>query len=359
MTRAIVALAVLSMAIAFFVPLWEILLWAPQYPEGLQMYIWLNHLSGDVEIINGLNHYIGMAEIHEQMFPEFGFMGYVLIGIILFGLVPAITGKYKWLIAFVAFLALCGGVGLWDFWHWSYNYGHNLDPKAAIQVPGMSYSPPLLGYKALLNFVAYSGPAIGGWILISAGTLTGGMLFWEILRRRKKAAPAQTSSVESTSSASAVSTGILMITAGGLLSSCNATPVAIDYGHDECASCQMLISDAKFAAEWITEKGKIYKFDDLGCLYDFITDEHLRGQGYMTSFEANETFLSLDSAMLLQHPGLRSPMRSHIAAFSDPPSAEAIADKLGRDQGKLLTWADFLHGKADAEAAENKSITTN
>jgi copper chaperone NosL len=58
---------------------------------------------------------------------------------------------------------LIGAVaGLVDFWLWSYDYGHNLDPTAAIKVPGMSYQPPLIGSKQLLNFVATSWPALGG-----------------------------------------------------------------------------------------------------------------------------------------------------------------------------------------------------
>ena len=60
---------------------------------------------------------------------------------------------------------------MYDFWRWEYNYGHNLNPDAAIIVPGMAYQPPLIGFKQLLNFGAYSMPDIGGWIFVSAGAL--------------------------------------------------------------------------------------------------------------------------------------------------------------------------------------------
>ena len=70
--------ASLSLIATYFLPLWRIDLWAPQYPEGLSMQIWLNKLSGQVEIINGLNHYIGMAHIKEEMFPEFKFLSYIV-----------------------------------------------------------------------------------------------------------------------------------------------------------------------------------------------------------------------------------------------------------------------------------------
>ena len=77
-TRILLAIAALAMASGYYLPLWEIQLWAPQYPEGLNMKIWLNHLSGAFDIINGLNHYIGMKQIKQEMFPEFHYMGYVL-----------------------------------------------------------------------------------------------------------------------------------------------------------------------------------------------------------------------------------------------------------------------------------------
>ena len=73
---------------------------------------------------------------------------------------------------FFALLVLAGIAGLYDFYQWGSDYGHNLDPTAPIKVPGMSYQPPLLGTKELLNFVAYSGPDTGGWIMVAAGGLT-------------------------------------------------------------------------------------------------------------------------------------------------------------------------------------------
>ena len=76
-SRIIIALGSLSLIATFFLPVWFIFLIAPQYPEGLTMNIWLNKITGQVEIINGLNHYIGMKHIKAEMFPEFGYLIYV------------------------------------------------------------------------------------------------------------------------------------------------------------------------------------------------------------------------------------------------------------------------------------------
>ena len=168
-TRIILALAAFSLGATYFLPLWQIQLWAPQYPEGLTMKIWFNRISGDYEIINGINHYIGMKSIKAEMFPEFKFMGALIGVLIVVGLLPALTGRRRWLQVFAGLLCVGGALGMIDFYVWCYDYGHNLNPKAAISVPGMSYDPPLIGYKNLLNFVVYSGPDYGGWVLIVVG----------------------------------------------------------------------------------------------------------------------------------------------------------------------------------------------
>ena len=89
----------------------------------------------------------------------------------------------RWI--FLGALLLTGIIGLYDFYQWGYDYGHNLDPTAPIKVPGMSYQPPLIGTKKLLNFTAYSGPDTGGWIMVSSGLLTCIALIIERTKNRK------------------------------------------------------------------------------------------------------------------------------------------------------------------------------
>ena len=178
-SRIALAITSLILGAAYFVPLWRILLWAPQYPEGLEMKIWINTLSGDVKIISALNHYIGMRHIEVSMFPEFGYMIYIVGFIILAGMVCALVGKRVMLVAFVLLLAATALAALVDFYLWGYDYGHNLNPKAAIKIEGMSYQPPLIGTKVLLNFTAFSGPDLGGWIFIGVGLVLFCVLIYE------------------------------------------------------------------------------------------------------------------------------------------------------------------------------------
>lgn len=185
-SRIAIILSALLMVSAYFVPLWRILMWAPQYPEGLGMHIWIDNITGDVKIISALNHYIGMRHIEVSMFPEFQYMIYIVAFLIAVGLLTSIINRRVMLYLYTAFIIICGIAALVDFYLWGYDYGHNLDPHAAIVVPGMAYQPPVIGTKQLLNFTAFSGPDVGGWIFIAAGSLAIVALAYEIYYSRKK-----------------------------------------------------------------------------------------------------------------------------------------------------------------------------
>ncbi|HEX5200515.1 MAG TPA: hypothetical protein VFW27_11310 [Actinoplanes sp.] len=187
-SRLVVALASLLLLAVYVTPLWRIELVAPQYPEGLGLRIWVNQITGlkpnDLNSINGLNHYIGMRAIEPAAIPELRFMPQLLAAAVAAGLVVALAGRRWLLYAWAGLFTLGAAVGLGDFWKWGYEYGHQLDPHAAIKVPGMSYQPPLLGSKQLLNFHATSWPDVGGWIAILAlvFVLGAAMLEWRRAR---------------------------------------------------------------------------------------------------------------------------------------------------------------------------------
>jgi copper chaperone NosL len=169
-TRFLLVIGFLIGLAALRLPLWEVRLGAPQYPEGLGLRIHAHTVTGikehDLDNINGLNHYIGMKPITPEAIPELRYMPW-LIG---------------WLIAF----ALLGAVGLWDFWRWEYDYGHNLDmEKAIIIVPDMTYQPPLIGSKQLLNFTATAWPGLGT-IALGISFLTGAGV-WFVTRPKRAA----------------------------------------------------------------------------------------------------------------------------------------------------------------------------
>jgi copper chaperone NosL len=169
-SKIIITIASLILVLTFFFPIWYIDLEAPQYPEGIGLEIWLNKIIGqkphDLENINGLNHYIGMKTIVPDAIPELKIMPYIMIFLISFGLITAFLKKRFLVHVWVALFIIVAAIGLYDFYMWEYDYGHNLNPHAAIKIPGMAYQPPLIGSKMLLNFNAISMPDISFYILV-------------------------------------------------------------------------------------------------------------------------------------------------------------------------------------------------
>lgn len=171
---------------SLFVPLWRIELDAPQYPEGLVLQLHANKIGGDVDVINGLNHYIGMATLHTENFFEFKVLPYIFGAFGIFAFVLIFINKRKAVLWFLTTFVLFIALSAVDFYRWNYEYGHNLNPNAAIIVPGMAYQPPLLGFKQLLNFGAYSIPDVGGWMLTAGGLLLA-IIVWIEYKTKKTA----------------------------------------------------------------------------------------------------------------------------------------------------------------------------
>ncbi len=162
--------ASLILGFSFLFPLWSISLNAPQYPEGLGIYIYVYKLEGhkdnDLNSINGLNHYIGMKIIDKDAIPELKIIPFFMIFMMIFGLIIAFVKNYKFKLVWLGIFFLGGIIGMVDFYQWEYDYGHNLSPTAIIKIPGMSYQPPLIGTEQLLNFEAGSFPHIAFFIIL-------------------------------------------------------------------------------------------------------------------------------------------------------------------------------------------------
>lgn len=191
--RWLLVVAAALMATVYVLPLWRVELIAPQYPEGLGMLIRVNGVDGikpnDLNSINNLNHYIGMKEIVPESIPELKYMPWILGALIVGGLLVAALGKRLPLYVYGGALGLLLVAGLYDYWRWGYDYGHNLDMSVAIiKIPGMTYQPPLIGSKKLLNFYATSWPASGGIALTLAAGLVVAAAFDS---RRRQLPPAE------------------------------------------------------------------------------------------------------------------------------------------------------------------------
>jgi len=174
--RLLLVAAALLVLIAYFLPLWNLTMFAPQYPNGLRLDIYDHTLVGgnggqDIKEINLLNHYIGMHDLTVDDFTEFKWMPFVLGGIALLFLRAAVLGTVKEMVDAIVVFAYFGGFSLWSFGYRMYQYGHDLAPEAAVKVA--PFTPPVFGYQKIANFEVYSYPQTGTYVLAAVGVLLG------------------------------------------------------------------------------------------------------------------------------------------------------------------------------------------
>jgi hypothetical protein len=184
-SNIIMLLASISILGLFLFPLWNITLEAPQYPIPLGMDIYINDFADanphDIKNINLMNHYVGMKYIPESI-PEFKVFPAVIITMSILGLLVGLKGNYKWFLGWLIVMVILAGAGIYDFYLWEHDYGHNLDPKAIMKFTNpdgsiMGFQPPLFGSKDILNFRAHSYPQLGAYFL-AFGMFLSFVSFW-------------------------------------------------------------------------------------------------------------------------------------------------------------------------------------
>jgi len=130
---------------------------------------------------------------------------------------------------------------------------------------------------------------------------------------------------------------LLMVTA------CGSNPEPINYGHDECDFCRMLITDNRYGAELITDKGKVVKFDEAGCMIEYAMVKNLIGDAnqkfLVTDFASPETFMNAANAFFAHNENFRSPMGLNVTAFDSEISRQKFVAENG---GSLLNWVDVI-----------------
>lgn len=172
--RLMLLAAALLLVATYFFPLWNLTMFAPQYPEGLRLDIYSHTLVGgnhgqDVKEINVLNHYIGMQDLVNESFTEFKWMPFVIGAIGLLVLRAAVHGTVAALVDVTMVFVYFGAFSLWSFGYKLYRYGHDLDPTAAVQVP--PFMPPMFGYQQIANFEVYSYPRAGSYAMLAVVVL--------------------------------------------------------------------------------------------------------------------------------------------------------------------------------------------
>ena len=189
--RLLMIAAAACLVVTFFLPLWNLTMFAPQYPDGLRLDIYDHALRGgnggqDVKEINVLNHYIGMRDLAEEDFTEFKWMPFVIGGVALLILRAVVHGTVAALVDASVVFFYFGAFSLWSFGYKLYRYGHDLAPTAAVKVD--PFMPPMFGYSRIANFEVYSYPQAATYAMAAALLLLGVafLMAWRAARRGER-----------------------------------------------------------------------------------------------------------------------------------------------------------------------------
>ena len=125
--------------------------------------------------------------------------------------------------------------------------------------------------------------------------------------------------------------------------SCSIEPQPLLYGKDFCHTCKMTLMDKKFGAEVVTSKGKVYKFDDMNCMINFLNSGYIEEQDIafrlVIDFANPEKLIDAKDAHYVKSDKIRSPMASEIAAFSKKEDLDASNKEWN---GILLSWGELV-----------------
>ena len=164
------AAAALCILVSIFFPYWKMKLEAPQYPKGLYVQLYVNHLTGDVREIDGLNHYIGMKPLGEAANLERSMSLFAMVALALVA-AAAIFVHNRWAAVLALPVLVYPVVFLGDLFFWLRHFGQNLDPTAALSSSVKPFTPPLIGSKQIANFVVITGVDTGFYLACLAVVL--------------------------------------------------------------------------------------------------------------------------------------------------------------------------------------------
>lgn len=122
-----------------------------------------------------------------------------------------------------------------------------------------------------------------------------------------------------------------------LLASCSTEPEKINYGSEMCHFCKMTIVDQQHAAQYVTKKGKQFKYDAIECLLNELSETGTDKIGtiLVSDFTNPGAMTNANTAIYLISNEIKSPMGANLSAFSEESSANEFV-KVSED--RLFTW---------------------
>lgn len=157
---AMLMAAAFILIISMFLPYWRMTLFAPQYPQGLKIHVYVNQLQGDVEEIDELNHYLGMPKLDSGGKLERNLSRFLLIALAML-LIAGVFVHNQWAGIFALPALGFPFVMLADLKYILYKFGHSIDPTSALGSAVKPFTPPLFGKGKIGQFETLSIPEAG------------------------------------------------------------------------------------------------------------------------------------------------------------------------------------------------------
>jgi copper chaperone NosL len=104
----------------------------------------------------------------------------------------------------------------------------------------------------------------------------------------------------------------------------------------------MVISEKRYAAEFIDKEGQPFKFDDIGCMTRYVEEKQNKNAiaGYfVVDFDSRE-WVKGEEARYVRSSEFHTPMGGGTVAFKEKSKAE---EAVAQHQGQLLSFTDLVH----------------
>lgn len=131
-----------------------------------------------------------------------------------------------------------------------------------------------------------------------------------------------------------------------LTMSCKVEPAAIEYGKDQCSFCVMNIVDKTHAAQYVTKKGKQFKFDAIECMVNDLIKKNETELAFMLVADYGNPGQMIDAktATFLISLEIKSPMGANLSALSTSKKAMELQQK---HSGEIYTWETLKQQLSD------------
>lgn len=164
--------AAVLLIVSIFLPYWNIVLRAPQYPKGLSVDAYVNRLEDmrSVREVDGLNHYIGMIKLTDAATIERQISVYAIPLIAILAIASIfLSGHWRTLLRVPA--VAFPFIFVINLFAWLYYAGHNLDPTAALSSSIAEFTPHILGTGSIGQFKTEAKFEAGFWLALAASVL--------------------------------------------------------------------------------------------------------------------------------------------------------------------------------------------